>query len=109
MKAPYYTLLRVLSNWLNAIGAVTLTFMMLLTVLDVCGRYFFRRPIVGAYERPTTVAQIPAAVERVFELPTDESGGDSDPWWRYDLSHVRDAEALVAKMHAMFAKPSENR
>lgn len=50
-----------------------------------------------------------AAVERVFELPSDESPGHNDPWWRYDLSHVRDAEALVAKMHAMFTKPPEIR
>ena len=35
---------------LNAVGVACLTFMMLLTAVDVCLRYVFNRPITGAYE-----------------------------------------------------------
>ncbi len=38
-----------LSRWINVIAGVAITFIMLLTVLDVILRYF-RRPIVGTYE-----------------------------------------------------------
>jgi tetratricopeptide (TPR) repeat protein len=43
------------------------------------------------------------AMQRVFALPRSNSRKD-DPWWTYDLSHVRDADALVAEMHEMFGK-----
>lgn len=38
-----------ISRWMNAIAAVALTFMILLTVSDVILRSF-KRPIIGAYE-----------------------------------------------------------
>ncbi len=38
-----------LSNWMHAIAAAALTFIMLLTVCDVVSR-FFGRPIVGTFE-----------------------------------------------------------
>lgn len=64
MKAIFYGLLRVISNWLNAIGAVTLTFMMLLTVADVLLRAV-ARPILGTYE----IASILLAVVIGFSIP----------------------------------------
>jgi TRAP-type C4-dicarboxylate transport system permease small subunit len=64
MKAPFHTLLRVVSNWMNTIGAVTLTFMMLLTVADVLLRAF-ARPILGTYE----VVGILLAVVIGFSIP----------------------------------------
>ncbi len=39
-----------LSQVLSAIAAVTLALMMFLTALDVCLRYFFNRPLAGAFE-----------------------------------------------------------
>jgi TRAP-type C4-dicarboxylate transport system permease small subunit len=39
-----------LSKILAVIAAVVLSFMMLLTVADVIGRYFFNRPIKGTWE-----------------------------------------------------------
>lgn len=41
------------------------------------------------------------ALQRVFALPGKDSWKD-DPWWIYDLAHVRDADALVAEMHKVF-------
>ena len=64
MKNAAYSLLRVVSNWMNAIGAVTLTFMMLLTVADVLLRSI-ARPILGTYE----VASILLAVVIGFSIP----------------------------------------
>jgi TRAP-type C4-dicarboxylate transport system permease small subunit len=36
--------------WLSQVGNLALTVMMLLTTADVCGRYFFNSPVLGAYE-----------------------------------------------------------
>jgi hypothetical protein len=44
------------------------------------------------------------AMQRVFALPRTDFRKD-DPWWTYDLSHVRDAATLVAEMHKMFGGP----
>ena len=38
------------SKIMAATGALTLGIMMLVTVIDVCGRYFFNRPLDGAFE-----------------------------------------------------------
>jgi tetratricopeptide (TPR) repeat protein len=43
------------------------------------------------------------AVQRVFELPRRNIRED-DPWWVYDLSHVRNADALIDEMQKTFAK-----
>lgn len=64
MKNISYALLRVISNSLNAVGAVTLTFMMLLTVADVFLRAF-ARPILGTYE----IASVLLAVVIGFSIP----------------------------------------
>jgi len=63
MKAAFNALLGV-SRWLNAIGAITLTFMMFLTVADVFLR-IVSRPILGTYE----VASILLAVVIGFSIP----------------------------------------
>ena len=63
MKAAFNVLLHV-SKWLNAIGAVTLTFMMLLTVADVMLR-IVSRPILGTYE----IVSILLAVVIGFSIP----------------------------------------
>ena len=63
MKAAFNALLGV-SRWLNAIGAITLTFMMLLTVADVFLR-IVSRPILGTYE----IASILLAVVIGFSIP----------------------------------------
>ena len=41
------------------------------------------------------------ALQRVYELPRADLWKD-DPWWAYDLSHVRDADQLVAEMRKAF-------
>lgn len=64
MKNISYALLRVISHSLNAVGAVTLTFMMLLTVADVLLRAF-ARPILGTYE----IASVLLAVVIGFSIP----------------------------------------
>jgi len=43
------------------------------------------------------------ALRRVFALPHTDFWKD-DPWWIYDLSHVRDADALVAEMYKLFGR-----
>lgn len=63
MKVIENALLRV-SKWLNAVGAVTLTFMMLLTVADVILRVV-SRPLLGTYE----IASILLAVVIGFSIP----------------------------------------
>ena len=52
------------SRWMNAIAAVALAFMILLTVADVILRYF-RRPIIGTYE----MVALSGAVIIGFSLP----------------------------------------
>jgi tetratricopeptide (TPR) repeat protein len=42
-----------------------------------------------------------SAIQRVFDLPVKDSW-DQDPWWIYDLVHVRDADARVSEMYRMF-------
>lgn len=64
MKNIPYALLCVISYWLNAVGAVTLTLMMLLTVADVILRAF-ARPILGTYE----IASVLLAVVIGFSIP----------------------------------------
>jgi hypothetical protein len=41
------------------------------------------------------------AMQRVFKLPHTDSWRD-DPWWTYDVSPVRDADALVSELYRMF-------
>ena len=41
---------RVFSRFLSYIGNAAIAAMMLLTAADVCGRYFFNAPVLGAYE-----------------------------------------------------------
>jgi len=53
-----------ISRWMNAIAAVALAFMILLTVADVILRYF-RRPIIGTYE----MVGLSGAVIIGFSLP----------------------------------------
>lgn len=64
MKHPANSILRAVSNGLNAIGAITLTFIMLLTVADVLMRAV-ARPILGTYE----VVSILLAVVIGFSIP----------------------------------------
>ncbi len=52
------------SRWMNAIAAVALSFMILLTVADVILRYF-KRPIIGTYE----MVALSGAVIIGFSLP----------------------------------------
>ncbi len=40
------------------------------------------------------------AVQRVFALQVIDFRND-DPWWAYDLSHIRNADALVVEMYKM--------
>ena len=42
--------IRIFSRFLSYIGNIAITLMMLLTAADVCGRYFFNSPVLGAYE-----------------------------------------------------------
>lgn len=44
------TIAKRLSQLLSAIAAAILALMMFLTALDVCLRYFFNRPLAGAFE-----------------------------------------------------------
>jgi TRAP-type C4-dicarboxylate transport system permease small subunit len=53
-----------ISRWMNAIAAVALGFMILLTVADVILRYF-KRPIIGTYE----MVALSGAVIIGFSLP----------------------------------------
>jgi TRAP-type C4-dicarboxylate transport system permease small subunit len=53
-----------LSQWINVVAQVSLTFMMFLTVADVILRYF-RKPIVGTYE----LVAFSGAVVIGFALP----------------------------------------
>jgi hypothetical protein len=43
------------------------------------------------------------AIRRVFKLPRADSWKD-DPWWTYDVSPVRDADALLAELYKMFGE-----
>lgn len=64
MKSATYHLLGLVSEWLSAIGAVTLTFMMLLTVADVFLRAV-ARPLLGTYE----IASILLGMVIGFSIP----------------------------------------
>jgi TRAP-type C4-dicarboxylate transport system permease small subunit len=64
MKSGMYNVLYTVSKWLNAIGAITLTFMMFLTVADVILRSV-SRPILGTYE----IVSILLAVVIGFSIP----------------------------------------
>jgi tetratricopeptide (TPR) repeat protein len=44
-----------------------------------------------------------SALQSVFGLPHTDFWKD-DPWWIYDLSHVRDADALIAEMREIFGR-----
>ncbi len=44
-----------------------------------------------------------AAMRRLFELPLGNARED-DPWWIYDLAHVRDAEKHVEEMQKRFGE-----
>jgi tetratricopeptide (TPR) repeat protein len=46
------------------------------------------------------------SLERSFAVPRKDPWKD-DPWWIYDLAHVRDADALIADMHRMFGGLSQ--
>jgi len=39
-----------ISRWMSIIAAVIICLMMVLNITDVAGRYFFNRPLLGAYE-----------------------------------------------------------
>jgi hypothetical protein len=43
------------------------------------------------------------SIRQLFALPSPRSLG-TDPWWIYDLSHVRNAPSLMANMHKMFGE-----
>ena len=45
-------------------------------------------------------------LQRVFELPRKDLWRD-DPWWSYDLAHVRDASSLVDEMRKAFGGPAQ--
>jgi TRAP-type transport system small permease protein len=49
-KSTYLSTARVFSRGLSYIGNAAIALMMLLTTLDVVGRYFFNAPVLGAYE-----------------------------------------------------------
>jgi TRAP-type C4-dicarboxylate transport system permease small subunit len=49
-KPPQMKKKRPFSTYLSYIGNTALAFMMLLTTVDVFGRYFFNSPVLGAYE-----------------------------------------------------------
>jgi TRAP-type C4-dicarboxylate transport system permease small subunit len=49
-KPSQRTQKRPFSTYLSYIGNAALAFMMLLTTVDVVGRYFFNSPVLGAYE-----------------------------------------------------------
>lgn len=49
-KPPHVRKKRPVSTYLSYIGNTALAFMMLLTTVDVFGRYFFNSPVLGAYE-----------------------------------------------------------
>jgi tetratricopeptide (TPR) repeat protein len=43
------------------------------------------------------------AVQRVFGLRMDDLRNE-DPWWAYDLAHVRNADVLIMEMHKIFGE-----
>ena len=46
----FHPVIRWICRFMTAIGAVVLAIMMFLSVADICGRYFFNKPIDGTYE-----------------------------------------------------------
>jgi tetratricopeptide (TPR) repeat protein len=42
-----------------------------------------------------------AALQRVFALQVSDNSKD-DPWWAYNVSHVRSAAAHVSEMYKLF-------
>jgi tetratricopeptide (TPR) repeat protein len=43
------------------------------------------------------------AVQRAFALPVKDLWND-DPWWVYDLAHVRNADALIVEIRKIFGR-----
>ena len=43
------------------------------------------------------------AVQRMFALPREDSWQD-DPWWVYDIAHVRDAGAFIEELHKLLGR-----
>ena len=50
------------------------------------------------------IAGAQAAVQRVFDLPHRDAWQD-DPYWVYDIAHVRDSSALVAELYKTLGGP----
>jgi hypothetical protein len=46
------------------------------------------------------------AVERVLALKRKDPWAD-DPWWTYDMSHVRNADALIEEMRRALGEYSK--
>jgi TRAP-type C4-dicarboxylate transport system permease small subunit len=74
-------MLRVIINFLDRtlawVGGLTLLVMMFLTFADVIGRYFFRRPVLGAFELTeillaiTVFAAMPAVTQQDKHIKLD--------------------------------------
>lgn len=45
-----------------------------------------------------------AAMNRVFDLPTEVDDRGDDPWWRYHVAQARDAEDLLAALREPFRR-----
>jgi TRAP-type C4-dicarboxylate transport system permease small subunit len=61
----FFTLLQKVAKWLNVVGMVALTFMMFLTVLDVCLRAG-GHPLIGTYE----IVSLSLALVIGFSIPS---------------------------------------
>jgi tetratricopeptide (TPR) repeat protein len=61
-------------------------------------------PLLGLSQVARQANDLPAAMaalERALMLPVSPLDRD-DPWWRYDLSHVRNGDALLADLRKPF-------
>ena len=61
-------------------------------------------PLLGLSQVARQANDLPAAMaalERALILPLSPLDRD-DPWWRYDLSHVRNGDALLADLRKPF-------